>query len=382
MRGQVIRRDLNAQLVSLRPCVPHVASRLEASRLGAGSFAMSGKRSTLVFGRDAVPLEYLDQGLDLGIVVTPVRAHARRRGVGDRDSPVATQILVKTFSALRMARFLGQDRQSGRAALWQQDVAVTVRIANRTLVAVERLETPAHRKQIHGLLQDPVDVLVVGTALEIVLARQQIVQASGIEGVAVGLEQRAIVVAVHRELGVSMRVSAVDLVRAPLGSDLVPAQPAQIKFLGRRQIVRQHSALRADPKAGGLDRPFQDWQLGRVYVRVLVEEIVEIPAVHRPGRDQIPLPVGSDAPTNVLAAGAEGHLVRASPSVSIKGRRPNLPSGPMQRCRTRHVALADRAVPTEQPHAAGVVGDQLRKVSAPPPKSMFTVSSAETTTPG
>ena len=74
---------------------------------------------------------------------------------------------------------------------------MAVGIPHRALVSVIGLEGAADREEINGLLQHPVDVRVVRAALEVVLADQQVIEAGGIECVAIGLEQGPIVVAVH-----------------------------------------------------------------------------------------------------------------------------------------------------------------------------------------
>ena len=121
------------------------------------------------------------------------------------------------------------------------------RVADRSLVAVERLERPGEGEDIHGLLQQPVDVFVVGTARPVVLACQQVVERRDIDRIAVGLQQRAVVVAVHGELRVAMRVTPVDLVGLALAVDLIRADARHVRRLRRRHVVEEQLRLGSSP---------------------------------------------------------------------------------------------------------------------------------------
>ena len=359
---EVVRGGLHAQLVALGPGVPDIAGGPEASRLRAGPLAVGRQRRAFVFGGNPVALEDLDQGLDFGVVVAPVGSHAGRGRVRDRDASVAAQVGVEAGRSLLVIPFLRQHRQGRRAALGQQDVAVPVRKRDRTLVAVEGLEPPGHRKDVDRLLQDPVDVGLVGPLQVVVLADQQIVQAGRVEGVPVGVEERAVVVAVHRKLRVAVRVAAVDAVGPPPGIDLVGPQPLQVLDFGGGQIVELDRSLLPVPQDRRRGRAIQGRQPSRPDIRVVVEEFRKVAVVDRPSREQPALAIRRDPPAHVLAARAEREFVRRGPGVSVQRGGPDFPGGPVQGRLVGHVALADRAMSAEQPDAALAVERQLREV--------------------
>lgn len=141
-----------------------------------------------MLGRDAVSLNDLDQWLDLGVIVVPVRPHTRGRGVRDDDAAVRAQVLIKTRGAPRVAGLFRQEWQRGRTPVGKQNVAVPIREADRPLVAVERLAAVLNREDVDRLLQEPIDVFVVGTTVEVVLAGQHVVKAGRIKRIAVSVE--------------------------------------------------------------------------------------------------------------------------------------------------------------------------------------------------
>ena len=240
-----------------------------------------------------------------------------------------------------------------------------VGIPHRALVTVERLESAADREEIGGLLQDPVDVWVVWAPLEVVLADKQVVKAGGIKGVAIGLEQRAIVVAVHRKLRVSVRVAPVNLVGPACGTDLIAAQALEILHLGRSHVMEPQDAFGPDAQVRRSRGTSQRWELGREDIRVLVQEVGIVAPIGLPRSNQAASAIGSYAPAHILPPAAGRNLVRGGPFIAIESARPDFPHRAMQGGVIGHVALPDRAIAAKQPNPTVIIGDQLWEVVVP-----------------
>lgn len=100
-------------------------------------------------------------------------------------------------------------------------------------------------KVVRELLQEEVVVLDVRPTQVVVLRVGKKVQAGSIQRIAVGLQQRAIVVAVHRELGMAMGVAAVNPVGLAARLDLIiPDSPHTLNFI-RMQRVNRDLGLRS-----------------------------------------------------------------------------------------------------------------------------------------
>ena len=124
---------------------------------------------------------------------------------------------------------------------------MAARVADAALVGVDGHEAPRQPEDVGDLGVQPVHVLDVLAATVVVLADAEEVEFGGVQGVAVGLHQRAVVQAVVRELGVAVRVAAVDAVGAPLRLDRVGADARDVlRFVGVYRVGRVGARFRVD----------------------------------------------------------------------------------------------------------------------------------------
>ena len=138
MSRDVVGTGLHAQFVALGPRVPYKAGRTDAGSHRHRPLAGGGAGSPLIFGRVTVPLIYLDQRLDGGVVVTPVGAHVGRTGVRDGDRVVTSQIRIQLRRSFFPAHLSFRPNQGRHAALCYEDVAMTVWVVKTALVGVDR----------------------------------------------------------------------------------------------------------------------------------------------------------------------------------------------------------------------------------------------------
>ena len=124
---------------------------------------------------------------------------------------------------------------------------MTCRVADGSLISVIRLKRSVIRENIHGLLKQPVDVLVVWATRPVVLACQQIVECRNIDRIAIGLQKRAIVVAVHGKFRMAVCVATIDLVSLALAGDLIVPHTRYVRRLSRRQVVEVQLRLGSRP---------------------------------------------------------------------------------------------------------------------------------------
>ena len=272
--------------------------------------------------------------------------------MGDGDALLLLQVLVEPGRALLMVPLRIGDRQSRLAALREQDVPVPVGEGDAPLVAVERLEAAGDREHVDRLVQEPVDVLDVRAAQEVVLAGQEVVEGSHVHRVAVGLDQRTVVVAVHRDLGVAVGVAAVDAIRLPFGLDLVAADPCQVLRLVLVDHVGRHLVDDAGHQLRRHDLRHKARQFRGVDVSVLEQEAVVIPVVRRPGGPDIAIAVRRQTPAGVLPEARHRDVLRPEPAVPLDGRAPDLPSGPVGRGLAEDVGLAGGPVAEVEPDAS------------------------------
>ena len=171
----MVGRGLHANLVALAQRIPPVPDRIEAGALLAELLRRRGQRRAHVLVAGPVPLEDLQQRLDLGIVVEPIRALCGAGTVRHGDAVVFVQVGIQLLGALFAALFGLRDRQRPRAALAEDDVAVSVRVGQRPLVAEHRHEPSRHVEQVRQLfVLPPGELLVVA---ELVVGRHDVVKA-------------------------------------------------------------------------------------------------------------------------------------------------------------------------------------------------------------
>ena len=127
--------------------------------------------------------------------------------------------------------FFIEDLDDGDAAPGEHGVAVSAGVTAAALVAVERREFARDREQIDGLLDHPPTVfdllagLVIGDAEE--------VMSRGVKGIAVGVEQRAVAIAVPGNVRMAMHVAADGPVGLAAGFGAIVAQTRRIGgFIG------------------------------------------------------------------------------------------------------------------------------------------------------
>ena len=230
------------------------------------------------------------------------------------------------------------------------------------LVAVEGLEAAGDGEDIDRLVEQPVDVLDVRAAQEVVFAGQEEVEFGHVHRVAVGLDQRAVVVAVHRDLGVAVGVAAVDAVRLPFGLDLVAADSLHVLRLVFVDHVGRYLVNDAAHQLRRHDLRHEARQLRGVDVGVLEQEPRVIAVVRRPGGPDIAGAVRRQAPAGVLPEARHRDVLRPQPAVSLERRAPDLPGGPVGRGLAEDVGLARGPVPEVEPDASIGVREQHGEV--------------------
>ena len=118
------------------------------------------------------------------------------------------------------------------------------------------------------------------------LADPHEIERGGVESVAVGLEQRAITVTIVGELGVAVRVAAIDAIRLPAGLDGVIPDLLQVGlFVGvsRIGVVAAVFAFQEDRRFG---RPGKSREPAGVDIGPLEKVLIGVAVVGRPSGDQ------------------------------------------------------------------------------------------------
>ena len=250
VRGAMVGTDGRAQAVALVPGIAHHSDRLVPPRgmLGRPAAGRQGRADVLVVRPGS--LHDLDDRLDLGVVVSPVRPHARAGSVGDCYAPhppdLGVQVLCvvpdhvrggdRGYVACRVAaqcvRLLVPDEEWNDLALavCEEHIAMAVGLRHAALVTEDARVGLRHMVHVRHLLRIPPPV-VVRAAL--VVGRGTEVHRRRIDHVTVELLQVAVVsaAAVPAQLSVPVEVAAHDLHLATVHGRSVAANSVQVRSL-------------------------------------------------------------------------------------------------------------------------------------------------------
>ena len=191
------------------------------------------------------------------------------------------------------------------------------------------------------------------------VADSQEVELGRVHRVAVGVRERAVVVAVHRELGVSVRVAAVDPVCPAAGLHRVAPDAREVGSLGgvdgKRPQLRHGARPKARRGAGrGGKRKARRADLGAAE-----EKLLEVAVVGRPREPELAVTVRGGARGQVLTPLRERDRHGRAPALAFGRGSEDLPRGAMRGRVAVGVADPERAMPEQEPDAARAVGDEL-----------------------
>ncbi len=184
-----------------------------------------------------VALIDLDHGLGIGVIVAPVRPHAGPAGVRGDNAVELLEIGIQHQRVWRLhhGRLAGsrQARQWPDSALRENHVAMSLGILHAALVVKHRDESSGAVEDVGELLRNPPRIFAARAV--VVIAAAGPIHVGGVDEVAVLVDDRAVVSAVHGNLAVAVKFAAKD---------------AQGTGRGLQPVVAQHADRVPDTDAG------------------------------------------------------------------------------------------------------------------------------------